>query len=128
VEGLQAVARRVPEEDQVGDVALVGQAAGGAADRDAVRVQPRRQRVERRRVRHLPAEEGEPFACLLAGDDQALAPVVHAEGAHRPRAVHPLHAEQPGRVGVPVVEPRGADADVAESRQPHGTLPRTHPE
>ena len=81
-----------------------------------MRVQPRRQRVERRRVAGLPAEEAEAFA-LAAGNDQALLAVVHAKRPDRAPAVDLLHAEQTGRVRIPFVEPRRVDADIAERGQ-----------
>ena len=121
VERLEPVARRVLEQDEVGDVALVGQAAGRAADLGSMRIEPRRQRVEGGRVRRLPTEEGEALA-LVAGHDQALLAVVHAKGPHRAAAVDLLHAEQTGGVRAPVVEPRRTDPDIAECDEFRGRL------
>ena len=53
----------------------------------------------------------------IARHDQALLAVVHPKGPDRAAAVDLLHAEQTGRVRIPVIEPLGPDADVAERGQ-----------
>ena len=92
------------EDEEAGDLAPVGQRARAALHGNTRFVQPRRQRVERRRVRHLPAEEAEPVRAVF--HQQALRPVVHAEGARLAAAIHPLHAQEARGEAVPLVRPR----------------------
>ena len=100
-ERLQPVAARVGEADQPAHAALVGQRRRLAPHRDGVRLQPRRQRIERRRVRHLEAE-----IALAIGeraiDDQPLLAVVHAERAAGVATLDHLHAEPVGGEVRPV--------------------------
>ena len=78
VEELQAVAGRIVDHDQVFDVALVGQRARAARHLGADFLKARRQRVERRSIRHLPAEEADALPAVGV-HHQALLAVVHAE-------------------------------------------------
>jgi hypothetical protein len=107
-------------------VALVGQGAGGAPYLDTVCVQARRQRVERCRVRDLPAEKAEALA-FVAGHDQALLAVIHTKGPHRAGAIYLLHAEQTSGVRTPVIEAGRADADIAQRGQLRGCFHCTSP-
>src|SRR5262249_31506654 len=70
---------------------------------DAGIFQPRRQRIERRCVRTLPAEKTlsirEPTV-----DDQALLPVVHAEGTHGAAAIYRLKPKLTDSKTGPVIE------------------------
>ena len=79
VEELEPVAGRIVEHDQVPDVPLVGERARAARHLGAGRFQPRRERVERGGVRHLPAEEADALPAVGV-DHEPLLAVVHAEG------------------------------------------------
>ena len=78
VKHFQSVSGRILKQDQIGNVTFTGQPAGAAANRNTMRLQPRRECVERRRVSHLPAEETQSFA-LVSRDNQALLSIIHAE-------------------------------------------------
>jgi hypothetical protein len=118
VERLQPIARRVSEGDQPVHLPLIRQRRRLAANRYAGVVQPCRERIERCRVRDLPAEIRCAFRHLPV-DHQSLAPVVHPEGADRAAGLHLLHAE-PARGEIrPVVQRRIPDADIAERLQFH---------
>ena len=78
VKRLDTVTGRVAEGNHFSGATLVRQGRGFPPHRGAGLFQPRRQRIERRRVRDLPAEKslsiGQP-----AIDNQALLSVVHAK-------------------------------------------------
>src|SRR6516164_11285531 len=78
MKSLHTVTGRVAEGNHFGGATLVGHGGGFPTHRDAGLFQPRRQCIERRRVRNLPAEKtlsiGQP-----AIDNQALLSVVHAK-------------------------------------------------
>ena len=76
-------------------------------------VEMRAEPVERRGVRHLPAEEADALAAVGI-HDQALLAVVHAQRERRAAAVDRLQAEQPRAVARPVVDILGAQADIAQ--------------
>jgi hypothetical protein len=118
VEGFQPVAGGIDEGDERAHEALVGERGGFAPHRHAGPLQPCRQRIERRRVGHLPAK-----IALALGEravhHQALLAVVHAERPHAPATVHRLHAEPFGGEIRPVIRLRAADAKVAERLDGH---------
>ena len=122
VERLQPIAGRVGERDQPADEALVGERRRLALHRHAGVFQPRRQRIERRRVRHLPAEVALPLG-QRSIDHQSLLAIIHAECAHAGTAIDRLHAEPVGRVMRPVVELVRADAEIAECLDGHRLVP-----
>jgi hypothetical protein len=92
VKHFQSVSCRILKQDEIGNVTFTGQPARAAVNRNTVRLQPRRECVERRRVSHLPPEEAQSFG-LVCRDDQALLSVIHAESTHRAGAIYALHAE-----------------------------------
>ena len=113
VEQFEPVADRIAGHDQVLDPPLVGERAGAARHRDAGLLKPPGDGIEGRRIRHLPAEEAQPFAAIRIDDDALLA-VVHAEG-HRARAlVDALQPEHPAAVGAPVAQILGADSEITQ--------------
>src|SRR5206468_1429000 len=98
---------------------LVGERARAARDRDAGLFELRRDGVERGGVRHLPAEEADAFAAVLADDDALLA-IVHAQSEGLCALVHELHAEERGAEARPVLKRLRAHADVTETLNIHG--------
>jgi hypothetical protein len=118
VEDFEPVAGRVVEHDQVLDVTLVGERARAACHLGAGGFDARRDRVERRGLRDLPAEEADALATVDI-DHQPLLPVVHAERQRRAALVEALHAEEVGAVGRPIAQILGADADIAQSLDAH---------
>src|SRR5215831_885536 len=81
VKRLHTVTGRVAEGNHFSGATLVRHGGGFQPHRDAGLFQPRRECIERRRVRDLPAEK-----TLAVGqstiDNQALLSVVHAERTH----------------------------------------------
>jgi hypothetical protein len=65
--------------------------------------QPRRKRIERRRVRNLLAEKTLSIRQPTV-DDQALLPVVHAEGTHGAGAINRLKPKLADSKTGPVIE------------------------
>jgi hypothetical protein len=110
---LEPVAGRIADNDEITDTALVGQRARAALDRHAGLFEPRGDGVERRGIRHLPAEEAQAFAAIGIDDDALLA-VVHAEGEPARALVDALQAEQPAAVAAPVAQILGADPDISK--------------
>src|SRR6516225_9902458 len=94
VERLHTVAGRIAEGNHLSGATLV---------RHAGVFQPRRQRIERRRVRDLPAEKTLSIRQPTI-DDQALLPVVHAEGTHGAAAINRLKPKLADSKTGPVIE------------------------
>src|SRR5215472_3438419 len=86
---LHTVTGRVAEGNHLSGATLVSHGGGFPPHRDAGLFQPRRQCIERRRVRDLPAEKTLPIG-QTAIDNQALLSVVHAERTHVAAAIHRL--------------------------------------
>ncbi len=91
----------------------LGERTAAARDRDAGPFESGRKRIQRRRIRHFPAEECRAAIGVGIHDDALLA-VIHAQREHAARLVDELHAEKTRRVGRPVFQIPGADADIAE--------------
>ena len=68
VKHFQSVSCRILKQDEIGNVTFTGQPARAAVNRNTMRLQPRRECVERRRVSHLPPEETQPFG-IVSRDD-----------------------------------------------------------
>src|SRR6185437_11605232 len=79
---LEPVAVRTMERDQAANVPRVRKRLRLCGDGDARGVEPRRQRIERRAIGDLPAEEARAVA-KRAVDHHALLAVVHAESEQR---------------------------------------------
>src|SRR5262245_29706374 len=118
MKNLQAIAERIVENDQVLHHALVSERLGAACDLHVCRLELRRQRLERARVSHLPAEHIDALAAISVNDDALLA-VVHAERNGRGTPVDPLQAKKPGSIARPVAKIPGAGANVTESFNTH---------
>ena len=114
VKNLQPVALRIVEHDQVLHVPLVGKRARAARDLHPRAVEPRGERIERRRIGDFPAEEADAFAAVGVDQNPLLA-VVHAEGERRTRFVDALQAEQAGAVTSPIAQILGANADITQT-------------
>ena len=112
----------IVDDDQVLDVALVGQRARAARYLGADLFEPRRQRVERGGVRHLPAEEADALPAVGV-DHQALLAVVHAERHGVAGLVDLLQAEEVHAVGGPVLQALGANTDVSQRLDAHMGAP-----
>ena len=121
---LEAVAERIGEHDQILDAALVGERARPAGDLHAGLLEPGGEPLERGGVRHLPAEEADALAAVLA-DHHALLAVVHAQRQALGALVDELHAQKFGAEARPVLERLGADADISETLNVHGGLLRS---
>src|SRR5262249_59958251 len=91
------------KENPPGGTALARRGGVSPPHRDASIFQPRRQRIERRRVRNLPAEKT-LFICQPTVDNQALLPVVHAEGTHGAAAINRLKPKLADSKTGPVIE------------------------
>src|SRR5437660_8848667 len=102
VKCLEAIARGIAKRDQPLDAAIVGQRGWFGRDLDFRVFQPRRERIQRRRVGNLPAEEALALG-QRAVDDDALLAVVHPESQQRGTALHPLQPDQPGAELPPIV-------------------------
>jgi len=85
VERLHTVTGWVVEGNHLSDATLVSHGGDFSPHRDAGLFQPRRQCVERRRVRHLPTEKTLSIRQPTV-DDQALLSVVHAARMPPPRS------------------------------------------
>jgi hypothetical protein len=103
VERLHTVAGRIVEGNHVSGATLVRHVGDFPPHRDAGIFQPRRQRIERRRVRNLPAEKTLSIRQPTV-DDQALLPVVHAEGTHGAAAINRLKPKLADSKTGPVIE------------------------
>src|SRR5262249_34962966 len=103
VERLHTVAGRIVERNHLSGATLVRHGGDFPPHRDAGIFQPRRQRIERRRVRNLPSKKtlsiGQPTV-----DNQALLPVVHAEGTHGTAAINRLKPKSADSKAGPVIE------------------------
>ena len=122
VEELQPVAVGIARHQEIGDMALLGEAAGAARDLDAVGLEMGAEPGERRGVRDLPAEEADALAAVGI-DDEPLLAVVHPQAQRRAAAVDRLEAEQPRPVPRPIVDVLGAQADVTQRLNEHATSP-----
>ena len=119
VEYFEPVAGRIVEHDQVLHTTLVGERARAARDRRCRRPRfLRRQRIERGRVRYLPAEEADALPAVGI-DHQPLLAVIHAEGERRAALVDALQAEKIAAVARPIAQVLGANADIAQSFDAH---------
>src|SRR5690348_6657084 len=114
VKGLQPVAGRIVKRDQRGDAPCVGEGAWLRRHRDARALQPRRQRLEGRVIRHLPAEKARTVA-HRAIDHDALLAVIHAEGEQRIAALDRLQSHQVGAELPPVVELVRSEAGISQT-------------
>jgi hypothetical protein len=103
VERLHTVAGRIVEGNHLCGTTLVRHGGDFPPHRDAGIFQPRRQRIERRRVRNLPAEKT-LFIRQPTVDNQALLPVVHAEGTHGAAAINRLKPKLADSKTRPVIE------------------------
>jgi hypothetical protein len=103
VERLHTVSSRIAERNHLSRATLVGYSGDFPPHRDAGLFQPRRQRIERRRVRSLPAEKTLSIWQPTV-DDQALLPVIHAEGSHGAAAINSLKSKLADRKTGPVIE------------------------
>ncbi len=103
----------IVDDDQVLDLPLVGERARAARDLGAGLLQPRRERIERGGVRHLPAEEADALPAVGI-DHEPLLAVVHAERHGVAALVDPLQAEEIAAVAGPVLQALGADADISQ--------------
>ncbi len=122
VRHFEAVADRIVEHDQVLDLALLGERARAARERNLVLLQVRGEGVERGGVGDLPAVEAGRVDAVLVNHETLLA-VVHAERRGAPALVDQLHAEEPAGVGRPVFQVLGAKADIAQRLQAHRRSP-----
>ena len=98
--------------------ALVGKRARAARHYDALAFEPCRKALQRRCVRHLPAEERNAFAAILA-DHQPLLAVVHAESERAAAFVDELHPQELLAEVRPVFQRLGAHAEITESVDRH---------
>jgi hypothetical protein len=95
VERLNAVARGIAEGNHIGGAALVRHSSTLPPHRDACPFQPRCQRVERRSIRDLPAEETFSIWQATIGDQTLLA-VVHTKGTDGAAAINLLKPKLAG--------------------------------
>src|SRR5215469_494150 len=89
VERLYTITGRVAERNHLSSAALIRHGGGFPLHRDAGLFQPRRQCIERRRVRDLPAEKTLSIG-QTAIDNQALLSVVHTERTHGAATINRL--------------------------------------
>ena len=122
MERFEPVADRIGKNDQILDAAFFGERTRTACDLDAVFLQTRGKRVERRGIGDFPAVERRPLV-RVAMDDDALLAVVHAQRERAAALVDNLHAEKARAVIRPIVEILGADADIAERVEIHRCSP-----
>ena len=119
---LQPIAGGIAKRDQAADAPGIRQRLRLGDDVDPVLLQPRRERVQRRRIRDLPAEEA-----LAVGhrtvDDDALLAVVHPERQQRIAALDRLQPDQPGPELPPVVQLVRSEAGISQTQQCHRASP-----
>src|SRR5215470_11809295 len=89
VKRLHTITSRIAEGNHFSGATLVRHGGGFPPHRDAGLFQPRRQCIERRRVRDLPAEKTLAVRQPTI-DNQALLSVVHAERTHVAAAINRL--------------------------------------
>ncbi len=121
VKGFERVAEGIDESDQRLDAARIGERFRQALDAHARGLEPRRQTVERRGVRDLPAEKSRPLG-RASLDQEPLAAVVHAQAQRRGGAFHELHAQKGLAEARPILKIAGAQPDVAKRLQFHFRL------
>ena len=120
VKRLQPIAGRVSKRNQRANPPGVCKRPWLGGDRDARALQPGGERVQRRSVGDLPAEEARAFA-HGAVDDDALLAVVHPERELRVAAFDRLQADQAGPELPPIVEMVGSEPGISQCLQ-HGGL------
>jgi hypothetical protein len=103
VESLHTVAGWIAEGNHCSGATLVRHSGSFPPYRNAGIFQPPRQPIERARVRNLPAEK--PLSIHQPTvKDQALFPVVHAEGTYSAAAINCLKPKLPVSQSSPVIE------------------------
>ncbi len=122
VKGFQPVAGRIVKRNQAADAPGIGQRLRFGGDRHAGFFQPRRQRVQRRCVRNLPAEEPRAFA-HGAVDHDALLAVIHPERQQRVAALDRLQPDQAGPELPPVLEVGRSETGISQTQQCHRLPP-----
>src|SRR5215471_2909446 len=103
VKRLHTVTGRVAEGNHLSGATLVRHGDGFPPHRDAGFFQPRRQCIERRRVRDLPAKKTLTIRQPTV-DNQALLSVVHAERTHVAAAINRLKPKLADSQTAPVIE------------------------
>ena len=103
VERLHTVAGRIAEGNHLSGATLVGNRRGFPPHRHAALFQTRRQRIEGRSVRDLPAEKTLSIR-QAAVSDEALLAVIHAEGTDGAAAINRLEPKLAGSKTGPVIE------------------------
>jgi hypothetical protein len=103
MERLHTVTSGVAEGNHLSGATLVRHSGGFPPYCDAGLFQPRRQCIERRRVRNLPAEKTLSIRQPTV-DNQALLSVVHPKGAHGAAAINRLKPKLAESKTGPVIE------------------------
>ena len=122
VKGLQPVAGRIMKRNQAADAPGVGQRLRFGGDGHAGFFQPRGQRIQRRTVGNLPAEEARAFA-HRAVDHDALLAVVHPERQQGIAALDRLQPDQAGPELPPVLEVIRSETGISQTQQCHRLPP-----
>ena len=122
VKRFQPVAGRIVKRNQAADAPGIGQRLRFGGDRHAGLFQPRRQRIQRRAVGNLPAEEARAFA-HRAVDHDALLAVVHPERQQRIAALDRLQPDQAGPELPPVLEVIRSETGISQTQQCHRLPP-----
>ena len=110
------------KRNEAADAPGVGQRLRFGGDGHAGFFQPRGQRIQRRTVGNLPAEEARAFA-HRAVDHDALLAVVHPERQQRIAALDRLQPDQAGPELPPVLEVIRSETGISQTQQCHRLPP-----
>src|SRR6185369_4388204 len=122
VKRLQPVAGWIVKRNQAADAPGIGQRLWLGGDRHAGFFQPRRQRIQRRAVGDLPAEEARTIS-QGAVDHDALLAVVHPACQQRVAALDRLQSDQAGPELPPVLAVISSEAGISQTQQCHRLPP-----
>ena len=118
IKRFQAVAGRIAERNQAAHAPVICKRLRLGRDFDLRQFQPGRERVQRIRIGHFPAEK--PLALRhRAVDHDALLAVVHPERQQGGAPLHRLQADQSGSELPPIVERGRAEPDISQRLQWH---------
>ena len=118
VKCFETIACRIAKRNQAANAPGVCERLRFGCNVDLGLFEPDRERLQRRRVGDLPAEEARTFG-HRAVDDDALLTVIHAERQQRRAALHRLQADQSGPELPPIVQRCRSEPGISQRLQRH---------
>src|ERR1700761_3068068 len=122
MEDLDPVADRIVEYDEIADMPFVRERPAAGGYLDAAIVETARQRIKRRTIGDLPAEEVHAITVALV-DHEALLAVIHPERQRRSALVDSLQAEMARAEIRPILEGFAANPYIAQGLHAHVLSP-----